>query len=213
MTQITNADKQTRFRKKEQLKNHADKIFRLWEGSPGRWRSKRTPEEARHALDKVVTLPSGWTDEDYEYAVRKLQQYHLDLISSVDQISNDVDGDWVSHSSEFTAASDPFKFIADSKAAIENTWALASHLISALKLSSCSPGDQAAAAMELVRFVARSLVSNRTIHCSSATAVCLASIGPQHDRPEWFSKKLADALRQQIGDRLAQEVAQYLINS
>lgn len=67
--------------------------------------------------------------------------------------------------------------------------------------------------MEAVRFVARSLVSNREIHCSSATAICLACIGPQHDRPEWFVKKLADTIRQQIGEGLAQEVGRCLTNS
>lgn len=212
MAQISDAHKQARFRKKEQLKREADKIYRLWEGSPGRWRSKRTPEEVRHALDEAVALPSGWTDEDYEYAAKKLGQYHLDLIFAVDQIANDVDGDRVSYLAELDKSPDPFEFYLNNKSTIEKAWALASHIISALKLSDCNPADQAAAVMEVVRFVARSLVSNREIHCSSATAVCLATIGPQHDRPEWFSKKLADAIRQQIGEDLAKKVGQHLSN-
>lgn len=112
MNQISNADKQARFRKKEQLKRYTDKIFRQWEGSPGRWRSKRMPEEVRHALDKAVELPSGWTDEDYECAVKKLGQYHLDLISAMDQIANDVDGNSGSHLLEFGKTPDPAKFLA-----------------------------------------------------------------------------------------------------
>jgi hypothetical protein len=210
MPVITNADKQIRFRKKEHLKREADKIFRMWEGSLGRWRSKRTPEEVRHALDKAVELPSGWSDEDYEYAKRKLGQYQLDLLSSGDQISNDVDGDRVSYLAELDKSPDPFKALAENKAAIEGAWALASHMISALKLSNCNPADQAAAVMEVVRFIARSLVSNRAIRCSSATATCLANVGPQYERPEWFAKKLADTIRQQIGGDLAIEVGQYL---
>lgn len=210
MKNFSNVDKQTRFRKKDQLKRHADKIYRLWEGSPGRWRSKRTPEEVRHALDKAVELPSGWTVADYEYATKKLVQYQLDLLSSVDQIANDIDGDRGLYLIERDKAPDPFKFHADNKAAIENAWALASHMISALKLSNCNPADQAAATMEVVRFVARSLVSNREIRCSAATATCLANVGPQYERPEWFVKKLADTIRQQIGDDLAHELGQYL---
>jgi hypothetical protein len=213
LEKISNADKQARFRKKEQLKREADKIYRLWEGSPGRWRSKRSPEEVRHGLDKAVELPSGWTDKDYEYAARRLGQYHLDLISSVDQIANDVDGDRVSYLAELDKSHDAFKFYANNKAAIENTWALASHMISALKLSACNPGDQAAAVMEVVRFVARSLVSEREIRCSSATATCLANIGPQYDRPDWFVKKFSDTIRQQIGDSLAHEIGRHLIKS
>lgn len=210
LEKISNADKQARFRKKEQLKREADKIYRLWEGSPGRWHSKRSPEEVRHALDKAVELQSGWTDEDYEHAVRRLGQYHLDLISSVDQIANDVDGDRSSYLRELDKSGDPTKFYANNKAAIENTWRLASHMISALKLSACNPADQAAAVMEVVRFVARLLVSEREIRCSSATAICLANIGPQYERPEWFAEKLADAIRQQIGNSLAHEVGHRL---
>lgn len=213
LEKISNADKQARFRKKEQLKREADKIYRLWEGSPGRWRSKRSPEEVRHALDKAVALQSGWTDEDYEHAAKRLGQYHLDLISSVDQIANDVDGDRSLYLKELDNSSNLIKFHADNKAAIENAWMLASHMISALKLSNCNSQDQAAAVMEVVRFIARSLVSNREIHCSSATAMCLANIGPQYERPEWFVKKLADAICQQIGDNLAHELGQYLIKA
>ncbi len=211
MTQISNAEKQARFRKKEQLKREADKIFYLWVGSPMRYRfSKRTEEEVRHSLDEAAALPSNWKEEDYECAKRKLGQYHLDLISSVDQISNDVDGNRVSYLAELDKSPDPFKFHADTQAATEKAWALASHIISALKLSNCNPEGQAAALMEAVRFVGRSLVSNREIHCSQATALCLACIGPQYDRPEWFAEKLSEAIRQQISPSLAREVGQRL---
>ena len=210
MAPISNADKQDRFRKKEHLKRHADRIFREWEVSIGRWRQSRTPEEVRHAIDKAVELPSGWTEEDYQYALRKLGQCHLDLMSPVDQIANDVNGDWASSSIEFMTTSDPLKYIAENKAAIENARALATHLISALKLSNCNDADQAAALMEAVRFVGRSLVSNREIHRSQATAMCLASIGPQYDRPEWFAEQLADTIKPQIDISLAHEVGQHL---
>jgi hypothetical protein len=210
MTQFTNADKQLRFRKKEQLKKDAEKIFRLWEGSIGKWGQSRSPENVRTALEKAIELPSGWTDEDYEYATKKLGQYHLDLISSVDQISNDIDGDWSTHSNEFRTTSDPLKFIADNKAAKEKARALASHLISALKLSNCEDADQAAALMEAVRYVGLSLVSNREIRCSQATTICLASIGPQYDRPDWFPKKLAETISHHIDEDRAKEVGRYL---
>lgn len=72
--------------------------------------------------------------------------------------------------------------------------------------SSCNPADQAAALMEAVRFVGRSLASNREIHASQATAMCLASIGPQFDSPAWFVEKLADEIRQEMGENLAPEV-------
>lgn len=213
MPPISNADKQDRFRKKEHLKRCADKIFRLWEVSIERYRQSRTPEEVRHALEKAVELPANWTEEDYAYAERKLGQYHLDLISPVDQIANDVNGDWASSSIEFMATPDPLKYIANNKAAIENARALATHLISALKLSNCNDADQAAALMEAVRFVGRSLVSNREIRRSQATAMCLASIGPQYDRPEWFAEQLADTISPQLDKKLAHEIGRHLTQS
>lgn len=210
MTQISNAEKQARFRKKEQLKREADKIFYLWVGSPMRYRfSKRTEAEVRHSLDEAIALPSDWKEEDYESAKRKLGQYHLDLISSVDQIANDVDGDRASYLAKLDKSPDLFKFHSGNKAAVEDAWALASHVISALKISNCNDAGRAAALLEALRFVGRSLLS-REIHCSQATALCLVSIGPQYDRPEWFAEKLAEAIRQQLSPSLAREVGQRL---
>jgi hypothetical protein len=211
MIQMSDAQKQVRFRKKEQLQRYVEKIFREWESSLGRWRySKRQPAEVRHALEQAANLPSGWIEEDYECAVRKLEQYRFDLMSSVDQITNDVQGDLVVHHNEFRAALDPLKFIADNKSKLENVRALADHSISGLMVSNCNPADQAAALMEAMRFVGRSLAGNREIHCSQATAMCLASIGPQFDRPAWFIEKLAEAIRQQIGENLACELGRRL---
>lgn len=45
---------------------------------------------------------------------------------------------------------------------------------------------------------------------SQATTICLASIGPQYDRPKWFAEKLAETIRQQLGDSLAHELEQHL---
>lgn len=214
MKQISNAERQARFRKKENLKHNANKIFDLWVRSPMRFRySKRTEEEVRHALDQAIALPSDWKEKDYEHAEKKLGQYHLDLISSVDQIANDVNGDWASDLAKFRTTPDPAKLIANHKETTANAWALASHIISALKLSKCNDAAQAAALMEAVRFVGRSLVSSREIHCSQATAMCLASTSPAFQRPEWFVKKLAEAIRQQIGESLAREVGEHLSKS
>ena len=212
MTPISNAEKQARLRKKELLKWHADKIFRKWESFPKRNAPTRTPQDVRQTLDKAVELPSGWTEEDYVLAARNLGQIQLDLELAVDQIANDVDGDWHSRIPKFQAATDPVKYIADNKSAIEKAQSLASHMISALNLSGCNDAERAAALMEAVRYVGRSLVSNRTVHNSQATAMCLASIGPQYDRPEWFTKKLATTIGWQIGQSRAHELGQHLTN-
>lgn len=85
---------------------------------------------------------------------------------------------------EFIRSPDPSKFNSDLIRAVGNTNALASHIISALKLSGCNEADQAAALMEAMRFVGRLLTNNHEIPCSQATAMCLATINPIYARPQ-----------------------------
>lgn len=168
-----------------------------------KWKSI-TPEDAQYSLDKAIDLPSGWTDEDYERAEQALQQLHTDLCFAGDQLKNDVDAGWDS----LMMTSDPVKYLSENKAAIEKARALAAHLISALKLSNCNDADQAAALMEALRFVGRSLANNRHIPRSQATTICLASIGPQYSRPDWFAEELVTMFGRHIDKSLAHQVGQ-----
>jgi hypothetical protein len=206
----TNAEKQARFRKKEALKQYADKIFREWQIMS--WNtSSRTPVEVRTFLDKAVDLQSGWTDEDYENALRSIQNFYLELYDNPHLLDNDVKegrNTW----NEFKTTPDPRKFMYEEKANVENTRALAAHIISALKLTNCSDSDQAAALMEAIRFVGRSLLNNSTIYKSNAVTMCLASIGSQYARPEWFAESLAKIIAWNIGEDLACDVGEQLKN-
>jgi hypothetical protein len=214
MNQISNAEKQVRFRKKEQLKRCADNIFREWQRQP--WNRKISEDVLQYSLDKAIDLPSGWTDEDYERALRALEQLHADLLYTSDQLKNDVDAGWDS----LMTVSDGVKYISDNKAAVENARALAAHLISALRLSKCNDADQAAALMEALRFVGRSLASKGDIPRpqtsiyprSQAITICLAMINPHYSRPDWFAEELANTLQKQIDKNLAHEVGRRMSN-
>lgn len=206
MNKISNADKQARFRKKELLRRNANKVFKKWQLNPQKWHSKK-PQEVQSVLDKIVNLPHGWTEEDYEHAARKLVQYHTELFSTSDHIANDVD-EGMNYFAEAMTTLDPLKLMDDSKAAITAARDLSAHIISALKISNCSDAEQAAALMEALRFVGVSLANHRKIPRSKATAMCLATIGPQYERPDWFAKKLANTIGWQIGKELAQELGQ-----
>lgn len=218
MTLTSNAERQARFRKKEHLKQRANNIFREWQlkFTTNTWKSI-TPQDLQYSLDKAIELPSGWTDNDYEHAMQALDRLHADLLYTSDQLKNDVDVAW---NSVFNA-SNPTKYISDSKVAIENARALAAHLISALRLSKCNDADQAAAVMEALRFVGRSLASNPDALCpqdsiyprSQAITICLASINLHYNRPDWFAEELAKQLCKQLDRNLAHEVGKYLIKS
>ncbi|WP_059369542.1 hypothetical protein [Treponema endosymbiont of Eucomonympha sp.] len=212
MDAISNTEKQARFRKKEVLKRRADQIFRELILGPGDWKLK-IPDEIRASLDKAVELPSGWTDEDYERAEQKLEQlYRERSLAGYDNpslLTNDVH-EGRGGRTEFMTTPDPTKFVRDIKIAIEDTRTLAAHLISALKLSGCNDADRAAALMEAVRFIGRSIASGNKIPKSKATTMCLASIGPQYPRPDWFAEELTSTLAWNIGKDLAHDIGQRL---
>jgi len=204
---ITNSEKQVRFRKKEDLKRYADKLFREYS-----WRdSSRPQEEIRTFLDKTTDLPFGWTNEDYERAVKTLNQFCNEFYDNPHRLENDVKegrNTW----NEFITAPDPHKLMKDEKEAIEKVQTLSAHIISALKLSGCRDSDQAAALMEAVRFVGRSLTNNLEVPKSQATAMCLASIGPQYDRPSWFLDILSNTIGWNLNKDLAQALGKQLLD-
>ncbi|HAT1597253.1 TPA: hypothetical protein JAN72_06580 [Legionella pneumophila] len=205
----SNAEKQARYRKKEQLKRQAEQILRKWQLEP--WKHHlRSQEEVRHLVEAAIKLPSGWTDEDYLNAEKKLYHVYSEIVSPVNQLSNDVHESRNAFNKSICPSDLP-KLNSDLIKAVDSTNALASHIISALKLSGCNESDQAAALMEAMRFVGRNLANNHEVPCSQATAMCLTTINPIYPRPNWFTKKLADTLSQQIHPDLLQVVAKYLI--
>ncbi len=204
---ISNAEKQARFRKKEELKRFADQVFR--EGQMALVNLRTTPQEILRFLNEAIDLPAGWTEEDYKLAVRKLEQFRMDLFSTPDQIAVDIHESRNSQA-DFMTAPDPGRFIAETKAGIDNAHALAAHIISALKLSSCTDAEQAAALMEAVRLVARTLANRPKVPSSNATTMCLAALGPHYERPDWFAANMAKALARQLGEDLAGDVAERL---
>lgn len=216
MTQLSNADKQIRFRKKEHLKRCANNIYQEWQQkiSTFKWKSI-TPLDVQHSLDKAIYLPSGWVDKDYEHAVSALQRLHTDLCLGNDQLKNDVDAGWGS----LITIADPHKYMSDNNKAIENARALASHLTSALRLSSCNEADQAAAVMEALRFVGRSLANNPDISLphspilprSQAITMSLASINSHYTLPDWFAEELANTLGQQLDKNIVHQVGRHLL--
>ena len=205
MSIITNSEKQARFRKKEELKKYADKLFRdyslLLHG--------KTIEEMRIFIDKTTELPFGWTNDDYDHAVKLLNHFFLESYDNPHQLANDVqEGRNIMY--DFKTTSDPAKLTIDIKNAIEKTRSLSAHLISALNLSGCPDSDQAAAIMEAIRFLGRSIATSRKVPKSQATTMCLASIGSQYNRPDWFANSLANSLGWNLNKDLAHEVGKHL---
>lgn len=205
---ISNAEKQARFRKKEELKKFASKTFREWQLGMGVTRHE-DPKVILARLNEAASLPTGWTDEDYERAVRRIGHLQLDLFGSQYDLKNDVDAAW--RSEEFFKTPDAGKFVAENKKALHDTRALASHLISALELSRHTKADQAAAVMEVMRHLGRALANSSDVANSSANAVCLASLLHHYDRPDWFVETLSKWLARGLNADRAKELGERLI--
>ncbi len=197
---ISNAEKQARFRKKEQLNKHVSQVSRECQFIAG---SKpylgRTFGDLDSRLREAANLPSGWTDEDLQRAYKRIQNIHGDVLGAVDLIAADVEAGRDSLES-FITSSNPKRWLEGEKRAERDTIALAEHLVSALDLSQLPNEERAAALMEALRHVGRSLANSASIGQSDATAVCLTAVNPHYERPEWFVDRLATWLRLRVDE-------------
>ena len=205
---ITNSEKQARFRKKEVLKRGTEQIFRAWQTHPTG--SRIPPEDVLSLLEKASELPAGWTDEDYQRAVDRLEQLHLDLLSNAHDLSNDVN---IAHSTDPKTGQVRFKpgMIDLARNDVEAGHELAHHLISAIRLSKCSEVATTAAIMEVVRHVARDLVLSPEIPRSRATTACLAALPQSSSRPDWFVDEMVNMLRDRFGNGLCRQIGSKMV--
>ena len=206
MTKMSNAEKQKRFRKKEELRENARNIFRDWQFSSSARLAHNSPEEIKTYLDKIINLPPGWNADDYDRAVATLKNFHTEFyFGNPHQLKNDIENARNSIDT-FMESSRPQQWLTDAKKATYDMRRLASHIISTLDLAGGTASDNAAAIMEVMRYLGRILLNEKIVPRSNATAFCLASIAPQFERPEWFAKSLAEALALNVGKELTKEV-------
>jgi hypothetical protein len=199
----TNSEKQARFRKEEVLKRGTEGIFGEWQTNL--YGSHIPPEEVRELLERASDLPAGWTDEDYQRSINKLEQLRLDLLTNAHDLSNDVN---VAHSAPPKSGQSRFKpgMVEMARSDVEAGHELARHLISSIKLSKCSEIATTAAVMEAVRHVARELIVSPEIPRSRATTACLAALPQHHGRPEWFVDEMVNMLRDRLGNALCSQL-------
>lgn len=208
---ISNAEKQARFRKKQELKNFKDQVFKkLQLNMPLRPR-RETPDEIHALLEEAANLPSGWNEEDFERAWHRISQLYYDFVSPQDDLMKDV-MDGAGSFEEFSRTPDPGKLFADTNESISKTRALASHLISALELSALSNSERAAAVMEAVRHVGRATANSADMAKSDAMIVCQSSLPSYYDRPDWFLDSLAKWLANRLDAELVHELGERLVD-
>ncbi len=211
MSPLSNAEKQARHRKKEELQRFAEQCFR--DAQMGAFQHGANAPAMLAQIKQMADLPSGWTSEDYEMAVERIHQLRMDLINPNNDLTNDVHNA-LDTFEEWGKAPDKARFRKETQKAIDDTYNLATHLISALELTSLSNGERAAALMEAMRHVGRSLANERLLRPSDANTVCLATLPPQYRRPDWFAESFAKYIAFRLGteeakDDLGQKILDY----
>lgn len=195
---LSNNDKQIRFRRKEELKKKANLILRDWQFRGWNHLGSRSIEDIKKTLDELVDLKPNWTEEDYNSALKALDAFQLELYDNSHSLENDVHSGRDSIENLKTM-NDPKRLFAEQKKAVQNMKNLSAHIISALNLAEGTSSDNAAAIREVLRFVGHSLIKESKIPRSQATAICLAILGPQYEKPEWLFEELGKLLVNQMG--------------
>ena len=197
MSPISNAEKQARHRKKEALQRLVDQVHRETEGCG--WQHGANGPAMLAQLKQMAELPSGWTDEDFDHAVERVNQLRIDLVSRDNDL--DIDVYDVLGTFDYEGRKTPMRTRRlESQKAIENTRQLASHIISALELSGLSNGEKAAALCEAMRFVGRPLANERPVPKSNANVVCLSVLPPNYRRPDWYAEAFAEWMAYRLGE-------------
>ena len=207
---ISNAAKQVRFRKKQELKRFKNRMLEMWRLNMPFYPRRRNHGEFLAQVEKAAELPSGWDEEDLKQAEQQITALYHEFISPRDDLMTDVMNGARKKIEEFASAYDPRKPFSDIEESISKTRNLASHLISALELSALSNSEQAAAIMEAVRHVGRATASSADIAKSEAILVCLMSLPSHFDRPDWFLNGLTQWLASQLDEELVHELGKRL---
>lgn len=200
---FTNAEKQERFRKKEALKKYADEVFisciRNYPISVNR-------DVLQARLNEFAELPSGWTDEDLRKAEKKIYNLQFDVMGFGNShlLENDI-GNGRKFSKEFMISDEPRKFIEKEKKIQRKARELANQIINLFRLSDCPVSDQVAILAEVLRWSGRLLIDENEVPKSNASALAMATLTSQYQRPDWFLSRLATVIVSNLGEDAGME--------
>jgi len=212
---MTNVEKQERYRKKEALKKMAGEIAMqsMLQANPFQnFAQGKNPAELQKELQAIIDLPSNWTDENYNNALKRLQNINLETFDNHYLLETDINEN---HNSvdNFASTPNPAKYVSDIKTAKANDTKLVNHILSAVELSGLSTADAIAGTFEVIRTLIRILKNEPKIPQSNATA--LASLMLSHQfgkKPEWVIERASKALGTQLGEEDAHRLGEALLN-
>ena len=190
---LTNNEKQIRYKKLEKLKKYAKDVMIqliMYHGMSVDIFTRKSDDEIRDEINSIINLPNGWTDDDYNFALKKLQSLQNEFYDNPHLMNNDIYG---GHPNPTPSS------VNESRRVISKAPEVVQSIKSILKLTELNKSDQIAVIAEVMRRLAKELLNDRQIPVTYANAVAFSLIGHQYDKPEWTWKKLAENLVTQNG--------------
>lgn len=185
---LTNNEKQIRHKKIEALRNFGNQVLirRVFTNTGFNPLIEKTNEEIKEEIEAIVNLPSGWTDEDYEVAVRKLNNILNISYDNPYLLNNDINGAY--------SIKDPDFDLNEVRKAEYKAPEVVRNIKSILKLSELNKSNQIAVVAEVMRQLAKEILDEKKIPKTFANATALSLIGHQYEKPDWTWEVLANNL-------------------
>lgn len=203
---LTNNEKQIRHKKLEALKKYGNEVLvqLLFLNSGINQPIEKSNEEIKSEIESIVNLPSGWTDEDYEMAIKKLRNMNIRVLENPNLMNNDINGARSICSSDFD--------VWEIRKAEYKAAEVVRNIKSTLKLSELKITDQVAAIAEVMRFLGVELLDEKKVPVTFANATALSLINQNYEKPDWTWEVLAQNLYIQNSKENAEIIARELTN-
>lgn len=171
---FSNTERCQRYRLKKKLIEAGNKLFREWELKKME-QSSRSPREVKASIDALLALPNNWDQKDYRNAKSKLNAFRGELYGegSLD-LQQDIAA--VRHT--------PTESVRATKTMKKAYTAL----VQTLELASSEPCDEAAAVLQMARYVGRKLIKQGEVAQNDANAFCLAVLSDNYLKPNWLEE-------------------------
>ena len=166
---------------------------------------EKTNEEIKAEIESIVNLQSGWTEEDYNLAVKKIRNMNVTAICNPNLMNNDINY----RERVFEPNYNSFEVRRIEYKAAE----VVRNILSTLKLSELNKSDQIATVAEVMRRLAVEFLSEKSKPVTFANATALSLIDPNYEKPEWLYEVLAHNLYNQNGKVNAKKIAKILTSS
>ena len=173
---LTNNEKQIRYKKLEKLKAYAKDVMIkmiMHQGMSFDLYNRKSDSEIRDEINSIINLPSGWTDDDYNFALKKLDSLQNEFYDNPHLMNNDIYAGHPNH--KVDSVHETRRVISKAPEVVQN-------IKSILKLADLNISDQIAVLAELMRRLAKELLNERQIPVTFANATAFSLIGPECKR-------------------------------